>query len=688
MIFRGKKGGIKLIIAVPFYKRPDLAESLIKNLSELSDELQKLDISLVFVNDSPDDDLLRTSLRGAQAILKGVQLTLLENPTNLGFLKSVNQVFALAVDAKSDVIVLNSDCRIASGALTELISVSRLDEKIAFCCPRSNNATIASLPHEAQFEDLAFSEAYERFKAASSLLPRFTFAPTAVGFCILVKWQILSEFGYFDEIYGGGYQEENDLVMRANRAGYRAVLANHAFVWHQGSQSFNETEQSPSSRDAENVKVINKRYPEYSPLVNRFHWSVERKSEAQLVAVLDTNKPLILFDFSHIGTYYNGTFEAALKIAEACVSLWSWKFEFGAVMDVPAWHFHGLDKWENIKKYNIGDRAHVAAAIVRVGQPFDMATLERLYDRAAVNVVYMLDTIAMDCGSSDVNFESVVWGATMEFSDVVFSISEFTKTQLLNRFTLGAKTHLENAYLSLDPMDYVQSQQSLESKAEVSYNFVVGNSFAHKFVNETADYLSDEMGEHFLALGYKGQPKGANLRAVKSGELSDSEMESLWVNAKAVIFPSHYEGFGFPLLHALARKKVVFARDTALNRELKNVLPNGNNVFLYTTTKELPDRFKQGTPIWVETGGEAPQNWETAANQLIGALEMKFSDLDYEHLRKRMAFIRTMAANKPLDTRGTPAARVGRFVEYQIERALKLPGLKRALTPIYNLITR
>lgn len=682
------KGGIKLILTVPFYRRPDLAERLIKNLSEIMLELQSLQISLVFVNDSPDDSVLAKTLREAKATLNGVDLTLLENSTNLGFLKSVNQVFELAVRAKRDVIVLNSDCAIAPGSLTELVSVSRLDEKIAFCCPRSNNATIASLPHEAQFEELSFDEAYRRFRATASQLPRFTYAPTAVGFCLLVKWEILTEFGYFDEIYGGGYQEENDLVMRANRAGYRAALANHAFVWHEGSQSFNETSKSPSTRDAENVKVINKRYPEFGPLVNRFHWSVERKAEAQISAVLDSSKPLILFDFSHIGTYYNGTFEAALKIAEFCVSLWSWKYEFGAAMDVPAWHFHGLDKWENIKKFNVGDRAHVAAAIVRVGQPFDMATLERLYDRAAVNAIYMLDTIAMDCGSSDVNFESVVWDATMEFSDVIFSISKFTETQLLNRFTLGDKTTLENAYLSLDPLDYLQHEKSVAAKSDASYNFIVGNSFAHKFVNETADFLASAIDEDFWALGYKGQPKHPNLRAVKSGALSDSEMESLWANAKTVIFPSHYEGFGFPLLHALARKKVVYARDCSLNRELQALLPNGNNVFLYSTTRELEQRLKQENPTWNENVGTAPQNWMTAANQLIAALESKFSELDYEHLRQRMAFVRTMSANKPLDTRGTPAALVGRFVEQQIEQALRLPGVKRALTPIYNLIIR
>ncbi len=40
-----------------------------------------------------------------------------------------------------------------------------------------------------------------------------------------IKWQILADLGVFDEIYGLGYNEENDLIMRANRCGYRAVIA-------------------------------------------------------------------------------------------------------------------------------------------------------------------------------------------------------------------------------------------------------------------------------------------------------------------------------------------------------------------------------------------------------------------------------------------------------------------------------
>ena len=130
------------------------------------------------------------------------------------------------------------------GAIAEMQRVAGLDPMIGFVSPRSNNATICSFPPAAGIPNLPPEQSHAVFLQLSGYLPEFHYVPVAVGFCLFIKFLILDEFGLLDEIYGRGYNEENDLIMRANRCGYRAALANHAFVYHFGEASFSHERQS------------------------------------------------------------------------------------------------------------------------------------------------------------------------------------------------------------------------------------------------------------------------------------------------------------------------------------------------------------------------------------------------------------------------------------------------------------
>jgi alpha-1,2-rhamnosyltransferase len=51
-------------------------------------------------------------------------------------------------------------------------------------------------------------------------------------------------------------------------------------------------------------------------------------------------------------------------------------------------------------------------------------------------------------------------------------------------------------------------------------------------------------------------------------DLSDAELNYCYARAKAVILPSHVEGFGLPLVEALHRGSAVFANDIPSFREI------------------------------------------------------------------------------------------------------------------------
>ncbi len=59
-----------------------------------------------------------------------------------------------------------------------------------------------------------------------------------------------------------------------------------------------------------------------------------------------------------------------------------------------------------------------------------------------------------------------------------------------------------------------------------------------------------------------------NQRLFVFDDVSDSELHYCYSNARAVIFPSIVEGFGLPIVEALAFGKTVFASNTAVHREV------------------------------------------------------------------------------------------------------------------------
>jgi len=55
-----------------------------------------------------------------------------------------------------------------------------------------------------------------------------------------------------------------------------------------------------------------------------------------------------------------------------------------------------------------------------------------------------------------------------------------------------------------------------------------------------------------LTAGLSGQPTPFQTSLQRVGRVSDAELKALYLNARAFVFPSLYEGFGIPPLEAMA----------------------------------------------------------------------------------------------------------------------------------------
>jgi GT2 family glycosyltransferase len=707
-----------LLIAVPFYRNERLVDSFVGGLRRCAGELDALGAKVVFYDDSPDYPALAAALEAAaERERPALRIEVRRNPENLGWVKTANAAMRDALELGADIILFNSDTVIFPGALTEIVRVAKLDPMIGFVNPRSNNATLASFPIGERFRMAEPEAAAGAHKALAHLLPDVSYAPTSVGFAMFVSKTILSEFGFFDEAYGKGYNEENDLVMRASRCGYRAVLANHAFVWHQGEQSF-EGDARKSVVERENAALLARRYPEYDKLVKSWFGGLDYRAEVLLsqLAPDEHGKLRVAFDFSTFGLYHSGTQKVGVQLLESASKHWRDKFELFVICPQPIFDFHQLGQY-GVARYepHAGD---LFAAIFRVGQPFDWDTMRRLSMHGAALGVFMLDTISMDCGHLHDAQAINIWHHTLSHSNFIIYNSAFTERQFALRFP-DVKPQASRVSLhSLDFDDYVLDADSAAPVSQAiadlpnDYVLIFGNQYPHKAVGEIANRLAETFPHmHFVALGVtadglavagsgSGQRHAAaprhdklvkrdNLRGFHVGQFSDPDIDALQRRAKFIIMPSHYEGFGLPVVHALALGKPIVARRIPPLVEISQALDAPENLHFFDSTDDLI-KIVANPPAWRGALANTREgDADRAAQDVRDMIEQALTQVTYQGIKDRFRGVQILfeiARTVP----GTRAEFAARRTSLIIERVLRLvfriPGVFELTQGLYRIL--
>jgi len=211
-----------------------------------------------------------------------------------------------------------------------------------------------------------------------------------------------------------------------------------------------------------------------------------------------------------------------------------------------------------------------------------------------------------------------IWGTVFDHADGVIYISEFVGEQFRRRFRLNPRLKEMVAYLSLDLSDYAQPGDVQAGPGD--HILVIGNQLEHKRVPATVDALAEAFPrEKIIAIGLTNDSR-RNVVAYGSGSLSEETVHSLVRDAKFVVFPSLYEGFGIPALESLALSKPVLARSIPVIEDIRCRIHAENNLLLYDSTSELVALLKKGFPQWNEAAGESigdkSASWQAVTNQI------------------------------------------------------------------------
>ncbi|MFJ5623658.1 glycosyltransferase [Peribacillus loiseleuriae] len=155
------------------------------------------------------------------------------NPSNAGFAKGCNQGLKLATGEY--ILFLNNDVIVTENWLDPMIELLN-KKKIGMVGPVSNY--VSGLQQiSVDYQDIEqidnFASRYcEQQRGKSRRVLRL------VGFCLLIKQEVLDKIGSFDERFVYGSFEDDDLCLRAIQEGYQLHIALDSFIHHHGHATF------------------------------------------------------------------------------------------------------------------------------------------------------------------------------------------------------------------------------------------------------------------------------------------------------------------------------------------------------------------------------------------------------------------------------------------------------------------
>jgi GT2 family glycosyltransferase len=275
-------------ILIPVYSGVDETVTCIRSVVATAGK----DANIIVIDDASPDPGMAPALDGLAA---DGAITLMRNRRNLGFPRTAN--LGMKLHADNDVVILNADTEVFGDWLERLRAAAYRDDLTGTVTPLTNSGTIASYPASEEPElDSAGAADRDRLTAATNTGAMIEI-PTGVGFCMYIKRDCLDTVGYFDAAtFVSGYGEENDLCLRARKAGWRNVLAPDVYVRHSGNRSFGTRRAALAER---NLRLLNLRYPGYDAEIQHFiekdpaHHARRNLDEARLLET--TGRRYVLF---------------------------------------------------------------------------------------------------------------------------------------------------------------------------------------------------------------------------------------------------------------------------------------------------------------------------------------------------------------------------------------------------------
>lgn len=162
-------------------------------------------------------------------------LKIIFNKENLGFPKGCNQGIEIS-EEDNDILLLNNDTIVTPNWLENLKKCLYSDKENGAVGAITNNCSYyQSIPVNYKSINEMLEFAKENNESNSE---KWEQRIKLVGFCLLIKREVVQKVGLLDERFSPGNFEDDDYSYRIQKAGYKLYLCNDTFIHHFGSISF------------------------------------------------------------------------------------------------------------------------------------------------------------------------------------------------------------------------------------------------------------------------------------------------------------------------------------------------------------------------------------------------------------------------------------------------------------------
>jgi GT2 family glycosyltransferase len=218
-------------VVIPLWNELDLTRECVRGLSEARAKHGTPHELILVDNGSTDEtgDWVEAQ-QNASDWIRARRL-----PENLGFAGGCNAGLELATGEY--VCFLNNDTLLPMALFERLMSATLRAPNVGLVAPVSNyvkGRQLLEIFADESADDVEQIQA--RLDAQSARVVEDS--PQVAGLCVLLRRELMQEIGGFDERYGLGNYEDDDLCLNIRSRDLRILIARDAYLFHHGNRTF------------------------------------------------------------------------------------------------------------------------------------------------------------------------------------------------------------------------------------------------------------------------------------------------------------------------------------------------------------------------------------------------------------------------------------------------------------------
>lgn len=607
-------------------------------------------------------------------------------------------------NSEEDVLILRKGIEVDREQLDQMEQVLYAAEMHAMVSPRINDGSILSLPYDLpEGTVLPFEKARSLTKSARRYLPFFSRVPAPSLHCTLIKRSVLRKLG----LLNGDFRTVEAALLayscEINCHGFNVAAVNHVFVESQVPKPLHDV------ISIVEMNLVTATYPWYAARLNQY-LNADINACDRFLELLDPiyhDKPRLLLDCSNMATGYDGTTEVQTAFLKNMWENYADAYEICVLVSPGADQFHQLSKYYRNVYYpdNIRGKFHIAYLAT---PPFYPMQYDYLNGHCLKTVFTMLDMISSRCNYLWVNSakSADVMRLGLKICDGMISISDASMRDYREFFNdeQGMRAcPMKTIYIAAEMKEKANPDKKkfnlhdqVQKPPFPEYILIAGNPFPHKAIKETIQAVKD-LKENFVIIGnVRHEQIAPNVFGYLNGRLPEDFLHQLYAGCKLMIFPSLYEGFGLPIVHALKQNKCVIVNDNGLNHELIGLLsPYKDRLLFYKRFSELPNLIEQALAKGEENAVSYTYTWRDVVKQMEAYIrEILHAPVDPVLLQKRYHFMNLATHHGIFQRQASAQAVLGSYTDVSLRQMVKdrfvshFPKLGKFLIKCKHLIRK